>query len=355
MLTKESDHLIDHIKKKIKHKGLKKPVRKLFNFFEKIDYNVKIISVQDTLSSNVTLDSPFISENIKKAIMNLKSSKTIVFTTNKSTITMNVYYTDEDLKDFLNNIIHAICFVFNLSTHNVRNFTINYYLSDFQKMIDINNNYNINEFTTDEVNSGSCSNDTINIWRKEEVLKVTLHECIHLLDYDHKNEDEIIKQYYKAKYNIISSSMNIFEAYTEIWAVLINLYLISRKQKNKKTTFAKYIEYEKYLSNYQAHKIFFLKNLGDKGCDLNKHTNILPYYIVKCEIINNLEKFLDYCQKNNANYIKLKYDFSDFLIKNMTKCKRNNRLFTKINKNSYLFKTMRMSSIELELFKHSQE
>ena len=178
MLTKESDHLIDHIKKKIKHVGLKKPVRKLFDFFEKIDYNVKLISVQDTFSSSVTFDSSFVSDRIKENIQELKRTKKVVFVTNKSTITMNVYYTDEDLRDFLNNIIHAICFVFNLSTHNVRNFTINYYLSDFQKMIDINNNYNINEFTTDEVNSGSCSNDTINIWRKEEVLKVTLHECI---------------------------------------------------------------------------------------------------------------------------------------------------------------------------------
>ena len=143
--------------------------------------------------------------------------------------------------------------------------------------------------------------DTINIWRKEEVLKVTIHECIHLLGYDNKNEDLIIKQHYKAKYNVISSSMNIFEAYTEIWAQLVNLYLISRKHKNKKSTFAKYIEYEKNFSNYQAHKIFLFKNLGEKGCDLNKHTNILSYYIVKCELMNNLEKFLNYFEKNNAN------------------------------------------------------
>ena len=77
-------------------------------------------------------------------------------------------------------------------------------------------------------------------------------------------------------------------------AVLINLYLISRKQKNK-NHFAKYIDYEKYFSNYQAHKILLFKNLGEKGCDLNKHTNILPYYILS-EIINNLEIFLDYCE-----------------------------------------------------------
>ena len=47
-------------------------------------------------------------------------------------------------------------------------------------MLDINKNYSINQFSTDEVNSGSCSSDTINIWRKEEILKVTIHECIHL-------------------------------------------------------------------------------------------------------------------------------------------------------------------------------
>ena len=33
-----------------------------------------------------------------------------------------------------------------------------------------------------------CALVTINIWRKEEVMKVTIHECIRLLEYDHKNE-----------------------------------------------------------------------------------------------------------------------------------------------------------------------
>ena len=106
MLTKESQKLIEHIKKKVTHHGLKKNVRKLFNFFEKIDYDVKIISVEDTLTTSISIDSPYISDKVKENVMQLKRSKKVVFVTNKTTITMNIYYTDEDIQDFLNNIIH---------------------------------------------------------------------------------------------------------------------------------------------------------------------------------------------------------------------------------------------------------
>ena len=99
-----------------------------------------------------------------------------------------------------------------------------------KKKLSLDKDYFNDYISKKEVNSGSCSSDTINIWRKEEVLKVTLHECIHLLKYDQKNEDNFLKEHYRKRYNITSENMNIFEAYTEIWAELINIYLIVKLQ-----------------------------------------------------------------------------------------------------------------------------
>ena len=172
------------------------------------------------------MDSPFISENINEEIKSLNKIYSFVLKTNKSVIKVNIYYSYEDLSEFLRVIKNAISFIFNVSVHRVLNCTINYYLSDAEKIIDCDTDYSNQEFTEKEINSGSCSlnNNTIQIWRKEEILKVTLHECIHLLEYDQTGEDYLLKEFYKKKYKISSSSMNIYEAYTEVWAELINCY-----------------------------------------------------------------------------------------------------------------------------------
>ena len=356
VFTDESEKILKYIKTKVKHSINYKEYKDLFNAFKKVSFNIKIIKVVDFLKEYVKVESPFISDDIFENIKKLKKHKNIIFKTNNSTIHLNVYYKNEDLKKFLNRIIEAICFMFNMSDHNVEICTINYYLVDNKKIIQTNKNYLEDHLSQKEVNSGSCSHDTINIWRKEEVLKVTIHEVIHLLNYDLKNVDTILKEVYKKKYNVTSDRINIYEAYTEIWANLINIYLIIKDETTIKKSlklFSQYIEYEKFFVNYQACKIFFITGLCDKVIDIDKHTNILPYYIIRNEIFSDLRKFLNYCKEKNSNYIKLNGNLNNFLF-DSKKCKKNNRLFTNSKKTSIIYNTTRMTSIELNLF-NSQE
>ena len=107
---------------------------------------------------------------------------------------------------------------------------INYYLTNNKKYIQSKIP------TKDNINSGSCLNnrDTsiINIWRKEEVLKVTLHELIHALCFDDYNDTIEIINHYKQRYSVSSGSVQTNEAYTEIWANLINCFLLSKKNRS---------------------------------------------------------------------------------------------------------------------------
>ena len=66
-------------------------------------------------------------------------------------------------------------------------------------MMDYNKDYTKLNFNTNEINSGSTfmNKNVIHIWRKEEIMKVTLHECIHLLDYDFKDYSKLLDEYYK--------------------------------------------------------------------------------------------------------------------------------------------------------------
>ena len=358
--SKRSKKKSHKISKKI---SLYKEYRDLYKFLSSINTHfvvneIKHISVvneikQTSVKTYAKIDSPFISKNISDEIKTLNNYKSYILKTNKSVITINIYYSDEDLTEFIMIINKALSFIFNISLHSVTTCTINYYLSGAKKIMDQYTDYSNEEFSNKEVNSGSCngSTKTITIWRKEEILKVTLHECMHLLEYDEVNEDYLLKEFYKKKYKVSSSSMNIFEAYTETWAELMNCFLVNTLMKGNQHSFVKYLEYEKFFSHYQSAKIFYIKSLKEKPLDLNKYTNVLPYYIIKCEIFNDLRGFLNHCKNknNNIDYVKIKDNFKDFL-EELDVCKKDNKLFTKIDKKSYRYITMRMSCLEYKLF-----
>ena len=354
MFTKDSNLLIKYISKKVPKTTLFKEYRELFDTFDKVSYEKKLNEVKSSseeYTSITKINDPFVSENVNEEIHKLNKFKQLILLTNKSKIVINIHYSYEDISKFVDIIVNALCFIFNLSIHNVYKCTINYYFTDNKKKISLDKDYLNGYITKNEVNSGSCSSDTINIWRKEEILKVTLHECIHLLNYDLKNEDNFLKEHYRKRYNITSEKMNIFEAYTEIWSELINIYLIVKLQKGNKHLFSKYIEYETFFAKYQANKIFFITNLKEKSCDINRETNVLPYFVIKCEFYNNLKDFLNHCKKeeNNKNYVKIMKNFKELIFK-MSACEKNDKYFKKIDKKSFNYLTMRMSCLELDLF-----
>ena len=145
MLTHNSQLLINHIDQKLypksdkrskkkthKNVSLYKEYRELYNFLESINthYEVNDINQSKTESySSIKIDSPFISSNINQEIQSFNNFYSFLLRTNKSFIRINIYYSDEDLTEFLRVIKHAVSFIFNITNHKVLNCTINYYLS----------------------------------------------------------------------------------------------------------------------------------------------------------------------------------------------------------------------------------
>ena len=358
MFTNYSNELIDFVKNKKHNLSYNKIFKELYNFLE-TKYNNIYFKLQELDTKKTKkVDSSFISEKLKNDINNLSNHKSYLLQHNKSKIIINIYYSNENIDEFINIISKIISFIFNISSHKINDCVINYYLTDFIKVIDSSKNYDFEELTNHEINSGSTNMNTneINIWRKEEIIKVTLHECIHLLDYDSFDYDKLLENFYKKKYNITSLNINIFEAYTEIWAELLNIFFIVKHNKLPYKRFLEYISYEKYFANYQMSKIFYLKSINKKNNDLDKNTNVLPYFIIKCELFNNLIEFLQFCKKSNENFIKIKKlsEIKKFLY-NLNTCKSDGRLFANTNKKNYKYLTLRMSLFDYDLFKHLLE
>ena len=99
IFTEDSTELLDYIKKKVKTSRNYKEYKKLFDNLKKVNFSVKILKIENSLKESITVDSSFISDDILENVNNLTKHKYIVFETNGSTIHLNVYYTNENLRE----------------------------------------------------------------------------------------------------------------------------------------------------------------------------------------------------------------------------------------------------------------
>lgn len=327
---------------------------KLFTFFssQKVSYELLHDNVKNNNKVSRNLNIKYIIPELKEKIFLLYTYRTVKFKTNNKTVTLHFYYKDETLDYLVDVLCYYISFVSGLSDSTTKNITIHYYLLDDKKV-----NHGNHILVPDEVNSGEAyvidNSSVISIWRKEELLKVTIHELIHGLLYDYRNDSADIVTYYQKKYNITSERVNTYEAYTEIFTDLIHSYLLARYKypigNNHKC-------YELFVANvgiereYSLYKSSYILSLNDGPVDMNKFTNVLAYYIIRAELFTNLSSFIEYCMKYNNNFIKItnKYSFITYL-KELPMVKRKKYNVT-YNVNNYLHYTMKMTCLELDLF-----
>jgi len=232
------------------------------------------------------------------------------------------------------------------------------------------------------------------IFREEEWLKVLIHETFHnfALDFSNMNTticNEKILSIFKVK-----SEVNLFEAYTEFWAEIMNaafcsFYLlqnnINKNDKDLEEEFLSncdfFINFEKTYSFFQMIKTLNFMGLkykdlysNSKNSELLRETfykeksNVLSYYIIKLILLNNYQGFLSWCNKNNFSLIHFKkttgnlIEFCNFIEKNYkttsmiegVECMEHffNKYKKKVSKkqlqeDDFLLKNMRMSICEL--------
>ena len=350
MLTKESFVAINYCLPRVKYFGLS---LSLYEHFNQVDPEYHPLSdkrIKKKITKEDLDNERFISDDLKEDIILLTKCREVVFKTDDTTCTLKLYHSTENLDLLIDTLMYSLSYVCMLAPHRVKNVYMTYYLLDSKRVLDGDN-----LLDKEEVNGGACITHLdrcyISVWRKEEILKVSIHELIHGLSYDYTEDTSDITHHYQQKYGITSKKMNTFEGYTEIYAELIHCFLIARFYKMIHTPTDMYelfrgnvgIEYE--FSRLQGTKVL---SLLDKNKDMNKETNVCAYYLIKLELYNDLDGFLRFCLANNNGFIKMVNvpKYLDYL-------KGVNKLIKKNNKvtNTYLKKTTRMTCLELELFR----
>jgi hypothetical protein len=150
------------------------------------------------------------------------------------------------------------------------------------------------------------------IYRKEEWFKVFIHESFHnfSLDFSSMNVSDVtskILQVFKIK-----SEVNLFEAYTEIWAEIMNIcfcsYYTSETKREYMNTCETVLNIEMNYGVFQMIKVLKFMNTNYEellnGTAMDKYkenTNILSYYIITTILLVHFEEFFGWCSENNTN------------------------------------------------------
>ena len=270
-------------------------------------------------------------------------------------------------------------------------FTIYLYFTKLEKTLPSSNVNILDEHNVNTAFTTTCPRDSeIVIFRKEEWFKVFIHETFHnfALDFSDMNNND-------CKNHILSifpvkSEVNLYEAYTEFWAEIMNSLFCSFYVLKNKNDVNEFIKNATFLINFERTYSFFqlVKTLNFMGLtykDLysktekgfiirenlyKENSNVLSYYVIKTILINNYQEFLIWCKKNNISLLQFKKtpsnqrEFCHFIEKNykkshmlqnvsltelfMKKVKNIDINSANHNKNiDYLVTNMRMSICEL--------
>ena len=237
------------------------------------------------------------------------------------------------------------------SIHCSKDWNIYLYFTSLEKQLP-NKNIHLqdNILNYNHINTGfttTCPQiSEIVIFRKEEWFKVFIHESFHnfALDFSDMNVSDLNK----AVLAIfpVKSHGNLFEAYTEFWAEIVNISFCSYFYSKPGhvdgfigflSKVEMFLHYERIYSFFQLNKVLnymglTYKNLYSKDKTsavlretlYKENTNIFAYYVVKCILINNYNGFLLWCYEHNGpgkiiQFSKTQqnlFDFYSFIKKN---------------------------------------
>lgn len=161
------------------------------------------------------------------------------------------------------------------------------------------------------------------VFREEEWKKVLIHELCHSMCLDFSGLDyKSLRSDIKSLYDI-KSDFEISEAYSEFWATIIHCCFCSYSLLDSKEDLETYllftqfcIQFEKIFSLFQCVKM--LNHMGLRYTNLidnddvsttfkkvlyKEETNVFPYYVLKCVLLFNSDKFLKWCMQNNPNIV----------------------------------------------------
>jgi hypothetical protein len=275
-------------------------------FFKNIDIN--------NISTYLE-DNDFTSKNIQNHIINkLKYGYEIAYDNN-----IIIYFTSKKIVQIPKLIKHMMFIIIILKKLFNRNYSqkLIYFETNKKKTFPRKNNINIITLNSDNVNTAVTfvdlhKNGNIILYRKEEAIKVLIHELIHSNLIDEKliftDKNTQFTKLFCTNYKILLN-----EAFTETMACIINImiiHILHKKKKDLNEMFQNEFNYSNYICSkiktyYNIDKItHIIKKNKSKNCItyFPQQTNVLSYYFLKNILLKNHVYLGDLLEKYTLNY-----------------------------------------------------
>ena len=201
------------------------------------------------------------------------------------------------------------------------------YFTGLQKKLPKNNLDILDENNVNTAFTTTCPKDSeIVIFRHEEWFKVFIHETFHNFGLDFSDMNNIDCSKKILDYFPVKSQVNLYEAYSEFWAEIMNALFCSFFSLKNKSDKSEFLQNSVFFINFERNYSFFqlVKTLNFMGLQYKdlysksneskilrdhlykENTNVLSYYVIKTILINNYQYFLSWCKNNNFSLLQFK-------------------------------------------------
>lgn len=279
----------------------------IYSFIKKADQIIKPPAIYTPFKLYIP-NSKFLPNSIKFNIKKLNHCLTFSQLINNKQIDLYFYYSNEPESDIIYNakLIYMWCYIVLMSAPSVNishcsdSLTIYIYFSNVLKIIPKQGE----SINVEHVNSGfsyTCTKQgEIVVFRKEDWLKVFIHETFHSFGLDFSNSNQLLINEKLNKIFSLNIDYNLFEAYAETWARIINCAFRAYIIKNEKEKFVKQfnqsLHIERLFSLYQCNKIIKLTNFFDEP--YKENTSVFAYYVLTSILMDDYAMFINHFKIN---------------------------------------------------------
>jgi len=341
-------------------------------------YNLKINKINNVaqIPKPKTFDASVFPNPVRKHIDDYSlSSLTYTFILFKRTITIHFLIEDAKPEAHINKyntyVDHILAWLFIVNQYASKDCSktldIFIYHTSLTKELPGSSVEILNENNVNTAFTRSCpKNSEIVVFRKEEWFKVLMHETFHnfALDFSDMNNaacHELILSIFP-----VNSEVNLFEAYTEFWARIMNVLFCSYFNTKNKSDLNEFLGHTEYFINLESIYSFFqlvkvlnfmnieylqLYEKKDQSQNIRnklykEDTNVLAYYVITNILIYNYQSFLAWCKTNNAEMLQFEKtsasqkSFCEFIIKRY----KSTKMLKAIDCSNTFFETLKLKS-----------
>jgi hypothetical protein len=344
-------------------------------YFMKLIYTL-LCKAQETRSktkieheSNVTPvveSSRFVPSDIKIHIENTKYERYTITIYVRGACFEILLYTPEstDIQRFVS-FIKLVIVLCSKDVELQKKYNITMILTDFEKGCDDS----ITCIEPIHINSAYNYKTQIVVFRREELLKVFIHECFHLFCLDFKDVDIDFKPLLQPLFHVNSDYL-LFEPLCEFWARTLNAAILSFFV-NKDTS---YEEFERYYNlNLNLERVYCLVQLKHYLSKFNmcyedliygniksykEKTNGICYYVITAILFFNFQQTMNWFIEHNETLLQFTkenkhfYMFYHYL---KSVYKDDKLLKTLFHMKDYKLNHLSMSVFDIDLFTHSSQ